>query len=265
MVKRSTLAVSLVVVLTLLSGCSAVLDDGGNGNGNVSDGNGDSTSDPAEFEYAEGYDESGISDGEAAVESHQSSLIDRGSYTGGYTYTVEDDSGETVVDVENRVDFEGEQGYQRADVEAPRGSSVVETYRNSTTRVTRSEFNNQSSVRAEERGFSAENLTASDPIRPLLLNVSEYDSTVEERDGTPVVVYESSGAEDIDSFYGINESANISAFSGEYVVDSDGVVRSANYEVTYTLDDQERVVTVEYSLSEFGSTSVERPEWIAEA
>ncbi|WP_254837629.1 DUF7537 family lipoprotein [Natronomonas marina] len=261
MVKRSTLAVSLVVVLTLLSGCSAVLDGGGNGNAT----DGDGPSDPAGFEYADGYGPDGVTDGSVAVESHQSSLIDGGSFTGTYTYEVEANNETTAVNVESRVDFESEENYQRVDVDTPQSTSVVEVYRNSDTRYRRSEFNNQSSVQSQDRTFVAENVTALDPVRPLLLNISAYDSSVVERNGTTVVVYEKTSSEGVDSFYGVQDSANISSFSGTMAVDSDGVVRSADYEMTYTVDGQQRTLSVEYSLSAVGDTSVERPAWVDEA
>lgn len=263
MVERSTLAVSLVVVLMLFSGCSAVLDGGGNGNGNATDGG--SPSDPAEFEYADGYGPDGVTDGSAAVESHQSALVARGNFTGTFTYDVEADNETTVVSVENRVDFESEEGYQRVDVETPQSTSVVETYSASDTRYRRSQFNNESSIQTQNRSFVAENATALDPIRPLLLNVSSYDSSVGERNGTTVVVYEKGSNEGVDSFYGIQDSANISSFSGTFAVDSEGVVRSADYEITYTVGGQQRTLSVEYSLSAFGETSVERPGWVDDA
>ena len=105
MVKRSTLAVSLVV-LVLLSGCSALVGNDGSGNGN---GAGTATPvDPAEFEYADGYGPDGVTDGEQALESYQSAVEAQGSYTGTYDYEVVTGEGETTVQVTNRVDFENE-------------------------------------------------------------------------------------------------------------------------------------------------------------
>lgn len=264
MVRRSTLAVSLVVVLVLLSGCSAVLD-GGNGNGNGTVADATPTPGPASFDYADGYGPDGVTDGEAAIESHESALVDHGSYAGGYTYRIEQSTGTTDVEVENSVDFDGEAGYQRVDVEDPRYTAVIEVYRDSDTRYERSEVENETSLNRTEQAFEAEDLTAIDPIRPLLLNISEYEASMGERDGDTVVVYEKSSADGVDSFYGINESANITSFSATLAVDSDGIVRSADYELAYTNRDQERVLTVEYSLSGFGETSVDRPDWTDEA
>lgn len=264
MVRRSTVAVFLVVVLVLLSGCSAVLD-GGNGNGNGTAADVTPTPAPASFDYADGYGQDGVTDGQAAVDSHESALIDHGSYAGTYTYRINQSAGMTNVEVENSVDFDAEQGYQRVDVDDPRYNAEVEVYRNSTTRHERSEFDNRTSLNRSEQAFEPTDLTAIDPVRPLLLNVSEYEASMGERNGDTVIVYEKPSAEGVDSFYGINESANITSFSATLAVDSDGIVRSSEYELEYTTRGEERVLTVQYSLSEFGETTLDRPEWVDEA
>ena len=258
MVRRSTLAVALVVVLALLSGCSAVLD-GGNGDGV---GNGAGEGDPSTFDYADGYGPDGVTDGQAAVRSHQSGVVDRGSYTGSYTYDTEE--GTTDFEVENRVDFEAEQGLQRADATYPNQEAVVTTYHDSDTRYQRSEFNNQTRVKTANDSFDATNLTATDPVRPLLVNVSAYESSTDERNGDTVVVYETNETDGVKAF-DINESATITDFSATVAVDGDGVVRSASYEVSYEVDGDERELTVEYELSGFGETAVERPAWVEDA
>lgn len=266
MTRRSAVAVSLVVVLVLLSGCSAILGNGngmddGNGNG-VGNGNG---ADPASFDYADGYGADGITDGEAAIESHRSGVVDRGSYTGTYVYEIEDSDGTRVVDVETRVDFQNEEGRQQADVETPRSPASIDIYRDSETRYRKSEFNNQTSFTSRNQTFDPENLTSTEPVRPLLENLSDYDATVEERNGQSVAVYQRNGTEGAASFLDINESAEVTSFSATFAVDTDGVVRSADYEITYVENGSETSLSVEYSLSAFGETSVDRPSWVDEA
>ena len=263
MVKRSTLAISLVVVLVLLSGCSAVLD-GGNGDGN---GAGTEVPDSAEeFDYADGFSPNGVTDGQQALESHQSALEARGSYTGTYSYDVRASDGNSTLDVENRVDFESQQGYQRFDVDSPAYSGWVESYYEDDTRYRRSEIGGErSNVSVEEQNFTTAELTSTGPIRPLLSDVSSYEVSTEQRDGTTVAVYERSGTEGIDSFYNVDESADISSFSATFAVDSEGVIRSASYDITYTTEGEEQTVTMEFELSDLGETSVERPDWADEA
>lgn len=254
MARRSTVAVALVVVLALLAGCSAVLD-GGNG---VGEG------DPSSFDYADGYGPDGVTDGQAAVRSHQSGVVDRGSYTGSYTYTYDTDEGTTDFEVEHRVDFEAEQGLQRADVTSPDQEAVITIYRDSDTRYRRSEFNNQTSVNTANDSFDATNLTATDPVRPLLVNASAYESSTAERNGDAVVVYETNETDGVEAF-DVNVSATLTDFSATVAVDGDGVVRSASYEVSYEVDGDDRELSVKYELSGFGETAVERPAWVEDA
>ena len=254
MARRSTVAVALVVVLALLAGCSAVLD-GGNG---VGEG------DPSSFDYADGYGPDGVTDGQAAVRSHQSGVVDRGSYTGSYTYTYDTDEGTTDFEVEHRLDFEAEQGLQRADVTSPDQEAVITIYRDSDTRYRRSEFNNQTSVNTANDSFDATNLTATDPVRPLLVNASAYESSTAERNGDAVVVYETNETDGVEAF-DVNVSATLTDFSATVAVDGDGVVRSASYEVSYEVDGDDRELSVEYELSGFGETAVERPAWVEDA
>jgi len=262
--RRSTVALVLVGVL-LLSGCSAVLD-GGNGAGTgTGTGDGVGNGDSAAFEYPDGYGPDGVTDGEAAVRSHQTTLIDSGNYTSSYVYTINNSQGRTVIDVENRVDFDGQAGLQRAGVTSPGQTGDITSYRESDTRYRRSERNNQTSVTTQNSTFDATNLTATDPIRPLLTNISQYNGSVETRSGEQVVVYETSGADGVDSFAGINESALIRTLSASMTVDSDGVVRSATYEIRYTVDGERQALTVEYEVSGVGETSVDRPTWVDDA
>ena len=264
MVKRSTLAVSLVVVLVLLSGCSAVLDEGGNGNGNGAET--DAPDSPEQFEYADGFGPDGVTDGQQAVESYQSAVEARGSYTSTYSYDVRASDGNSSVDVENRVDFESQQGYQRFDIDSPEYSGWMESYYEDDTRYRRSEIDGErSNVSVDEQNFTTAELTSTDPLRALLLNVSAYETSTEQRDGTTVAVYEASGTEGVDSFYNIDESADISAFSATFAVDSEGLVRSATYDITYTNEGEQETVTMEFELRDLGETSVERPEWVDEA
>ncbi len=262
MVRRSTLAVALVG-LVLLSGCSAVLD-GGNGNA-TGNGNGVGDGDATSFEYPDGYGPDGVTDGAEAVESHQSGVVDRGNYTATYAYTINTSEGTTVIDVRHRVDFQDERGLQRADVTYPGQEGVITVYRDADTWYRRTELNNRTDVSTRNQTFDASNMTATDPIRPLLVNVSAYDASTGERNGDAVVTYEKANAEGVDSFLEVNESANVSAFSATMTVDEAGVVRSATYEVAYTADGQARELTVEYELSGFGETPVNRPQWVENA
>ena len=257
---RSALAVSLLLVCVLLAGCSALLDDG-NGDGASVGGTADPTPDASTFDYADGFGPDGVVDGSAAVESHMSGLIAAGSYMTTFDYTVDTAEGTRVDDVEQRVDFDAVRGRQQVVSDRPNFNRTVEVYRTDDTLYSRSETENDTSFQRREQAFDAENLTALGPIRPLLLNISGYEASVGDRDGTAVVVYEKDSSEGVDSFYGIRDSVNITSFSGRFAVDADGVVRSASYELGYVVGGEERTLTVEYTVSAVGETSVSEPDW----
>ena len=257
---RSALAVSLLVVCVLLAGCSVLLGDG-NGDGASVDGTAEPTPDAPTFDYADGFGSDGVVDGSAAVESHQSGLTAAGSYTTTFNYTVDTAEGTRVDDVEGRVDFDAMRARQRVVSDRPNLNRTVEIYRTDDTLYRRSETESDTSFRRRGQAFDAENLTALGPIRPLLLNISGYEASVGDRDGATVVVYEKDSSEGVDSFYGIRDSANITSFSGRFAVDADGVVRSADYELGYVVGGEERTLTVEYTVSAVGETSVSEPDW----
>ena len=257
---RSALAVSVLLVCVLLAGCSALLGDG-NGDGASVGGTADPTPDVSTFDYADGFGPEGVADGSAAVESHRSGLIAAGSYTTTFSYTVDTAEGTRVDDVEGRVDFDAMRARQRVVSDRPNFNGTVEIYRTDGTLYRRSETENDTSFQRREQAFDAENLTALDPVRPLLSNISGYEASVGDRDGATIVVYEKDSSEGVDSFYGIRDSANITSFSGRFAVDADGIVRSASYELGYIVDGQERTLAVEYTVSAVGETSVSEPDW----
>lgn len=256
MVSRSTIAVSFVVVLVLFSGCSALLGGG--------------PSDPSEFDYAAGFSADGISDGQQALDSYKQSLQEEGDYTGEYGYVIVTNDGETDVNVTYRVDFEAKRAIQRAVVEAPSANGTTESYYEADQLYQRSSFQgSQSGVSVRQQAFSNANLTAAEAIRPLLLNASEYSTSLEERDGETMVRYETDSIEGADDILGVKNVINVTSFQASFLVDSDGIVHEATYDLSYFVDTdsgpQERSVSMTFELSAIGETTVERPSWADDA
>ena len=243
---RSTLAVSLVVVTVLLAGCSGLVGDEGPGS-------------PEEFEYADGYSADGITDGEAASESYSQGLQEQGSYTVEYNQRIQ----EVQADVVYRVDVENQKAYHSVDV--PSEDYGVESYYTEDRQFTRVFRPEEGNVSVEEREFTAEALDGADVIDPLLSNTTVYESRIEERDGTSVVVYEANGTEAATEVFDI-DGENVTAFSASLAVDSDGLVREARYEMSYLDGDgTEQTVSLDFEVTGLGETTVERPEWAAES
>jgi len=243
---RSTIAVSLVVVVVLLGGCSGLIGDDGPGS-------------PEEFEYADGYDADGVTDAEAAAESHREGLDNRSSFTVEYGQQIDD----VQADVVYQVNVDEETAYNRVDV--PSEDYGVESYYGDEQRVTRRFRPEESDPTSEEWNFSTADVNGGDVVAPLLSNATGYESSLEERNGTRVVVYETSGAENASEVFEI-EAENVTSFSASLVVDDAGVVHEANYDLTYTDgEEEERTVTLSFQVTDIGETSVDRPDWAAEA
>lgn len=241
---RSTLAVSLVVVLVLLSGCSGLVTDDGNG-----------ATSPEEFEYADGYSADGINDSEAAAESYQQALTERSSFAVEYNQTLD----EIRADVLYRVDQDNEVAYHRVDV--PEDDYVREEYYTNDSRVIRQASGDNEQVVTRESSFDPEAMTGIDAIAPLLSNTTAYETTTETHDGTTVAVYEANGVGNATEVFDVGEG-NVTAFSARFAVDSSGLIHEASYELSYLgQQDQERSVSMTFTLSGINETTVERPEW----
>lgn len=250
MVTRSTLAVSLVVVV-LLAGCSGLVGDDGAG-------------DPEDFEYADGFSADGVTDGTAARESYATAVQSEDSYTAEYTLDNDTGEGQTVFEATYRADFEGELGYQRFDVDDDGDESVIELYYADGEIYFRIDPSNDDETSGvEEREFNADELTVTEPIRPLLTNETEYETRVDERHGTEVAVYEASDVGNASHLYG-EADADVTAFQAQFAVDSDGVIHTAEYELTVEADGETKTLTMTFELSDLGGTEVDRPAWVDE-
>lgn len=250
MVSRSTIAASLVVVV-LLAGCSGLVGDGGTG----------SASSPDEFEYADGFSADGVSDG--AVDSYRNALANTSSYTVDYQQNLSGNGSEMAYDIEYRVDGDGEEAVHR--FASPSQNYEAETYYGSDGHVTRQVSGDQEEFTSGEESFQQADLTGARAVEPLLANTTAYDTSVAERDGTEVVVYETSGAENAEAVFGVDQS-NVTDFSAEFSVDSAGVVHDASYDVTYLdPDGNEQTLTLSFEVTAVDDTSVDRPAWADEA
>lgn len=251
MVNRSTVAVSLVVV-ALLAGCSGLIGGGAGG-----------PDSPEEFEYADGFAADGITDGEAAARSYRHALTNESSFTVAYQQNVSGDGEDFAYDVVYSVDVENEEAYHSVD--APSEDYLREDYFGNDRHHTRLVRGGDEQTSSGNGTFTPEQLTGVEAVGRLLSNETDYETSVAERDGTPVVVYETGGAENAGEVFEI-EPENVSSFGAEFAVDSEGVVRDASYELVYTGGDgTEQSVTLDFEVRDVDATSVERPEWADEA
>lgn len=253
MVSRSTIVAS-VVVLALLAGCAGLVGDD------------DSAEEPGTFDYPDGFSAEGVVDGDRAVEGYERAVRARGNYTGSYRYDVETGEGESVAEVEYRVDFESERAYQRFAAQADGSEATRELYQESDRRYYRSTVDGEVvGLDAERRPFRPEELTAVEAIRALLTDASGYEASLAERNGTAVAVYETTDLGNTTHLVGVDDPDEVTDFRGRFAVDSEGLIRTAEYELTYVADGDERRLAMAFDLSAPGETTVERPAWADEA
>ena len=84
--------------------------------------------------------------------------------------------------------------------------------------------------------------------------------------GVPVMRYEATGVDALSDSWagGENASSWYEDFSATLLLDEDGVIRHYEYEFVWT-DYHTRKITKSYTLSDVGSTDVEKPGWAADA
>lgn len=252
MVNRSTVAVALVAV-ALLAGCSGLIG-GGDAGGPES---------PEDFEYADGFSADGITDGEAAARSYRHALTNRSSFTVFYEQNISGDGEDFAYDVVYRVDVENGEAYHSVD--APSLEYRQEEYHGDDRKVVREVESGNEQVNVVDSEFAPGQLTGLEAVARLLSNGTDYETSVADRDGTSVVVYETDGADDAAAVFDV-EPGNVSSFDAEFAVDAEGVVRDASYELVYAGGDgTEQTVTLEFEVRDVDGTTVERPEWADEA
>lgn len=87
--------------------------------------------------------------------------------------------------------------------------------------------------------------------------------------GDPVMRYEATGVDALSEtvLWDENASEQFEAFSATLLLDDDGVVRHFEYELVFSATDSapRRERAVSYTLTDVGSTDVEKPEWVANA
>lgn len=248
MANRSAIAVALVAVV-VLAGCSALVGDGAGG-----------PDSPDEFEYAAGYNADGVTNDSEAIRSHQHALTNRSGFTTVYDQNVTGEETNLTYEVRYEVDVDGEEAYHRVD--APSLEFVREEYYGNDTRYTRVVNAGEEQTSSNDAALSAGNFTGIDAIERMLSNDTDFETSIEERDGTPVVVYETEGAANAVTMFSLVEE-NVTSFSASFAVDSDGLVRTARYDLEYTSESgEELTITLDFAVRDLDGTTVDRPGWV---
>jgi len=238
-----------IALLVVTAGCSGFLGGGGNG-----------------------YDANGSElDGATLTNQTAAAVESSGSYTLNSTATITGErQGSTVTsatDETMRIDFESDRGIRSTERtlssdSATQSVSVV-VYTDGSTSYRRQNGSNGVTYDVQEGGYSGVGSTTPVNTTGFAQNYTGFvDEFGWERNGTETV-----DGVTVTSYAAVQNgtSAGIGNASGQLLVDSDGVIREIT--LSYTLTDAGSPTTIELSivLSDVGSTTVEEPDWVAEA
>lgn len=268
--RRKLLSGLSVGAVAALAGCSRVFDNG-NGNGN---GNGEGI-DPADFEYPEGFSQEGIDDFDTALGTESAHYqSDSFQFDSTYSFDRPDGSSQELT-AESQVSGVNEKQYYRSENQ----NSIQEQYHNGETVYLRlySKQQEQSQYQVQQTQFSKEGaylLTLfQNQIQGLEFSVDEVESENQVR----YVATLDSIPEDHFMFEQYN---NLTEFQLLMTIDTDGLVRSVEVELSREVQTQdgdtsggdsteEEPNTIDesytFEFSEHGEVTVEEPDWISEA
>lgn len=103
------------------------------------------------------------------------------------------------------------------------------------------------------------------PLDFAAINATYEREGVEMFHGVPVMRYEARGVDALpDLIVDGNESSYFEEFSATLLLDEDGVIRYFRYEFVYATY-RIRRITRAYTLTDVGSTDVQKPEWMSKA
>lgn len=247
---RRQLAALLVVALVAVAGCAG-------GGGPAADGDA-SSGDPI-YETP--------LDADTVADAHVDALSDAGSYT------IESDATQTMAGQNQTTETSGE-------VRGDMASGAVFSRTESSQQTV--ELYADGEGTAYQR-YAVGEQTQYQDVSGQAGNASEYARTTvssfvglfdfsyegtEDVDGETVHVYESEGAESLNTsspaFAQLNES-NVDAASATLHVRDDGVVTTAGYDVTVTAQDRTQSVNTTQRFTAVGETDVAEPDWLSEA
>ncbi len=107
-----------------------------------------------------------------------------------------------------------------------------------------------------------------DSFERVAINATFQREGIETFQDVPVMRYEATGVDALSDtrLWDENASKQFEAFSATLLVDEDGVVRHYEYEIVFpVIENRPRRIAVSYTLTDVGSTDIEKPDWVANA
>lgn len=264
--RRKILSGLSVGVATALAGCSGIFGDENN----------DGTDTQQPFEYPEGFSEEGIEDfAQALGEESAHYQADSFSFTSNYEF--EQPNGTQELSAESQVSGADEQQYYRSE----NSQSVQEQYHDVDTVYLRlyNKRRDQSRYQTQEAPFNKEGAYLLTLFQNQLQGIDySMDEVVE--DGSQVR-YTADIEAVPEGHYMYEQYNNLTAFDVQFTVDTDGYVRTVSIDLTREVQTQsggqgtdtgtstpqtsEVNESYQFEFSDHNETTVEEPDWTAEA
>lgn len=221
----------------------------------------------ADFAHPDGYNESGITDPEAAADKHRVALSEHDNHTERMYLTSPkyDGFAETTIRTDNtdnrsaanmKINRSGETFLNR-DLyhDGTKGYAKTEVGEIEDTYVT-----SNSSLAAFR-----DHLVNTSEIDVWLANVSFEQTGTVTRDDEILLRYNATEVDDREAFFYTTDFSTIDSVESvdsTLLVDEEGIIRSFNVTVTYTFAGQTQDGTISYRVTDIDSTTVEEPDWL---
>lgn len=251
--------------------------------------------DTERIDYPPGYSASGITNPEKAIKQHVSALRTHDSYT--YTLKLPTNNLNARIDLTTKVNTTNKRLYKVVNGSLS-GKRLFHTERyqvkNTSYKLSSRPTTDRPSFKLTIEPFSTpftNSIPRDLPLWGLLRNISFGDAKQVTRGGETFLRYESTKLRNANAFLSSTvegEVVTVNEFNATLLVDEEGIVRSFNYAVTYTVSvptqlnqssgtgqmngstngaSSTRQVswTVMIRISNIDSTTVEKPQWLNEA
>lgn len=277
---RRPLFILLVIIMMGVAGCSGMAPFGDDTDAETPTTAVETTtttqlSTPKEISHPPGWNESGVEDFFEAYDQHYSALYTYDSFTRTKKWTYFD-PGQTLTSV-GRFDQSAEQLHWNTTVtdsgtqirhseQYQKGDELILSNRTGSPTYNTT---NRYSFDTYMKFMTNKRLARSGPVTYALDSVQYTDSERVVHEGQTMFRYQSTELQNgskIDVIPPMVSESTVDDFNMTTLVDSDGLIRSTEYEITYTTSEGEtHTRTGMYRLNATDETGVEEPGWVEEA
>lgn len=259
--KTRRLSIVCLVLVVGLAGCSGISPFSGNQS--------ETATDTHDISYPGGYDESGITDPETAIDQHESVLEESDSLTLNLNVTSEVSIFNMSVGFQLEQNATNEREYFSGNVKAENSTFMRQGEYKSDGMIYEMNETEGEPTRYEayRESFSGPSSFDEGFISTWLTNATLDAATRDTHNGEQVFRYNVTDADAAEPFViGLAEDPTLNDLNGTLTVDENGIVRSVTYTINYTAaDGTDKTLSADYQMADLNSTTVEEPDWVETA